>query len=310
LRESILLTCVKIKRKHQKEALVMIEKMEFGRTGHKSTRLLFGAAAFYNTTDPDDVKKTMDTVDRFGINHIDTARGYNKSEEMLGPWLKHNRERFFLATKTEARSFKDAMTDLEKSLDFLKTDHVDLWQMHCLAEPEEWEKARDEENGAIRAFREARDKGLVRFLGVTSHGMKAPVVLKSAVDYFDFDSVLLPYNYPIIQDNAYNKAFCQLYEDCKKRNRAIQIIKTIAIGPYPDAEGQTYNTWYKPLVSQSDINTAVSWAMNLENSFINSAAEMSLLEKIAQAADTNRSPVTDEQMRQLAEKTGMTNLFA
>lgn len=288
----------------------MLEKQEFGRTGHMSTRLLFGAAAFYNTTDPDVVKKTMDLVDEAGINHIDTAKSYGESQRMLGPWLKHNRKKVFLATKTENRTYKEGLEDIQKSLDLLQVDSVDLWQMHCLAEPEEWEKAKDEEKGVIRAFREAKEKGLVKYLGVTSHGMKAPSVLYNALQYYPFDSVLVPWNWSMMQDERYKTDFFRLSDACRESRTALQIIKTVCRGPWPEGTEPKLNTWYEPMTEQEDIDTAISWAMNLSHAFINSAAEISLLEKIIRAAGENRRSVNDEEMALRAEKMGMKNLFS
>ncbi|MDA3851650.1 MAG: aldo/keto reductase [Spirochaetaceae bacterium] len=271
---------------------------------------MFGAAAFYNTNDTDEVMRTMAQVEEAGINHVDTAKSYGESERLLGPWMKHNRKKVFLATKTESRGYKEAKEDIQCSLELLQTDHVDLWQMHCLAEPEEWEKAKDEEKGAIRAFKEARDEGLVRFLGVTSHGMKAPSVLASALEYFPFDSVLVPYNYAIMKDKNYAEDFNRLSQLCREKNTAMQIIKTICKGPYKEGEQGKYNTWYEPLTQQEDIDIAVGWALNRDHCFINSAAEMTLLHKIAKAAQTGHRTISDDEMARAAKRIGMSNLFA
>lgn len=288
----------------------MIEKKEFGRTGHNSTRLLFGAAAFYSTTEPDIVKKTMDLIEEAGINHIDTAESYGESQRALGPWLKHNHKKVFLATKTKYRTYKEAKEDLKLSLDLLQVDSIDLWQMHCLAEPEEWEAAKDEENGVIRAFKEAREEGLVRFLGVTSHGMKAPEVLTSALEYYPFDSVLVPYNYPIMEDPKYREDYKRLSELCMQTKTAMQIIKTVCKGPWPETAERNFGTWYEPLSSQKEINTAVGWALNQKHAFINSAADISLLPKIIAAAQMDNPPVDNETMAAVANNTGMSNLFS
>lgn len=286
----------------------MIEKSEFGKTGHFSTRLLFGAAAFHNTKDPDIVKEMMDLITEAGINHIDTAKSYGESQKMLGPWLKHNRKDIFLATKTEARTYKEAKDDLYESLDLLKVDSVDLWQMHCLAEPEEWETAKDREHGALRAFTEAREEGLVKYLGVTSHGMKAAGIVNQCINEYPFDSVLTPYNYSIIQNQTYQEDFFKLKKNCEEKNVALQIIKTICRRPWPEETKQKLNTWYEPFTNSEDIGIAIGWALKQKDVFINSAAEVSLLPYIIQAVEEARD-VSDDQMAEMAKKTGMTNLF-
>lgn len=286
----------------------MIEKSKFGRTNHFSTRLLFGAAAFYNTKDSDVVKKTMELVEQSGINHIDTAESYGESQKMLGPWLKHNRNKFFLATKTKYRTYKEAKEDIKKSLDLLNVDYVDLWQMHCLAEPEEWNNAKDPETGALRAFIEAKEEGLVKFLGVTSHGMKAANVMNTCINEFNFESVLTPYNYSMMQDNQYKSDFEMLYNNCKEKNVALQLIKTICKGPWPIDAEQTYNTWYEPLTNQADIDSAIGWALQKKGAFINSAADVTLLPKIIQAAEKNKK-VSEKEISDLAMNLGLSNLF-
>lgn len=285
-----------------------MEKLKFGRTGHLSTRLLFGAAAFYNTTDPDIVKKTMDIITEAGINHIDTAKSYGESQKMLGPWLKHNRKDIFLATKTELRTYKEAKEDIQRSLDLLQVDSVDLWQMHCLAEPEEWEIARDRENGVLRAFIEAKDEGLVKNIGVTSHGMKAAGIMNQCIEEYNFDSVLTPCNYIVLGDKTYSDDFIKLKENCKNKNVALQIIKTICKGPWPEGTEPKLNTWYEPFTNPEDIEIAIGWALKQEGAFINSAAEISLLPLVIKAVEKARD-ITEEEMADLAKRTGMSNLF-
>lgn len=288
----------------------MIEKKEFGRTGHKSSRLLFGAAAFYSCTNPDLVKKTMALVEESGINHIDTAESYGESQRMLGPWLKHNRKKVFLATKTKYRTYQEAKDDIKLSLDLLQVDQVDLWQMHCLAEPTDWEEVKNEETGAIRAFKEARDEGLVRFLGVTSHGMKAASIITQAIKYFPFESVLVPYNFSMMKDLQYKKDYEQLSSLCLKRNTALQVIKTICKGSWPKGTKRNFGTWYEPLSKQEDIDIALAWALQQKHVFINSAADISLLPKLIKAAQNSSQRISDKEMAEAAERIGISNLFA
>ena len=287
----------------------MIDTMQFGKTGHQSTRLLFGAAAFYNLTDQDTAMRTMDLVCEAGINHIDTAFSYGESQARLGPWLKHNRKKVFLATKSDKRTYTEAKEELHRSLDLLNTDAVDLWQMHCIMEENDWNTAMDEETGALRAFIQAREEGLVRFIGVTSHGMIAPAIHLKSIERFPFDSVLLPYNYPVMQDDDYSGRFEALIRDCEERKIAVQLIKTICRGPWDERADRAYDTWYDPLYRQEDISVAVGWAMKRKSAFINSAADTRLLPLMIKAAQSGHEEVTDEEMSAAASRIGMTNLF-
>src|SRR3954469_9605666 len=122
----------------RRKGKIMIEKLLFGRTGHLSTRTLFGAAALSEVTQ-DEADRTLDLLLEYGVNHIDTANSYGDSEERIGPWLERHRDAFFLATKTGERTYAGAMEHLHRSLNRLHTDHIDLWQMHFLVDPQEWE---------------------------------------------------------------------------------------------------------------------------------------------------------------------------
>ena len=260
----------------------MIEKKQFGLTGHESTRTLFGAAAFF-TVSQEEADRTMDILEEFGVNHIDTAASYGNSEIRLGSWLKHNRNKVFLATKTEERTYKEAKEELYRSLERLQVDSVDLWQMHLLVDPEQWDTAMSED-GALRAFIEAKEEGLIRYLGVTGHGVSAPSMHLKSLAKHPFDSVLLPYNYPMMKNAEYRTEFEKLASLCEKRGIALQTIKTLAKGPKPENSKDNFATWYEPLSTPEDIKFAVHWALSNDQIFINTAGDIHLLPLILQAA--------------------------
>ncbi|MBK7894199.1 MAG: aldo/keto reductase [Anaerolineaceae bacterium] len=259
----------------------MIEKIPFGRTGHNSTRTLFGAAAFWGTPQ-DEANKTLDLLLEYGVNHIDTAASYGDAELRLGPWLKNYRDQFFLATKTEKRTYQAAKDELHRSLDLLKTDHVDLWQMHILVEPDEWETAMGP-GGALEAFIEAREQGLTRFLGVTGHGTTVAQMHLKSLERFDFDSVLLPYNPTMMQNPQYAADFEQLVNVCQQKNVAIQTIKALAKGSWGD-KPKTHTTWYEPFSTQAEIDLAVQWVLSRPGVFLNTVGDTTLLPMVLDAA--------------------------
>ena len=164
-----------------------IEKIAFGRTGHQSTRLLFGAAAL-GRVDQSTADRTLEVLLQHGINHIDTAASYGDAELRIAPWLKRDRARFFVATKTGARRATEAREELHRSLDRMGVDHVDLWQLHSLADPIDWDTALSP-GGAIEAAVQAREEGLVRFIGVTGHGSQIAANRRRSLERFDFDTV-------------------------------------------------------------------------------------------------------------------------
>ena len=286
----------------------MIPKRQFGYTGHESTRIIFGAYALSRAT-KEDADQTLEILLKYDINHIDTAPMYGNSEKRIGPWMKDHREKFFLATKTRQRSYEGAWKDLQSSLNQLNADYVDLWQMHGLTNPVGWEKAMGSE-GTLKAFIEARDEGLARFLGVTAHGSKSAAMHKQSLERFDFDSVLLPYNYLMMQNTRYASDFNELIELCQKRNIAVQTIKSIARRPWNDLP-RTYTTYfYEPLETQDAINKSVHWALSLDDSFLITAGDMKLLPKMLEAAKQFKIKPSEMEMKKHVEDFSIQQIFS
>lgn len=259
----------------------MIEQRMFGRTGHMSTCTLFGAAAFSRVTQAE-ADATMETLMQYGVNHIDTANSYGEAEKRLGPWTGRYRDRFFLATKTEERSYAKAKEHLHRSLDLLKTDHIDLWQMHVMVKPDEWEQAMGA-GGALEAFIEAKEQGLTRAIGVTGHYTVVGWMHKRSLERYDFDSVLLPYNYAMMQNATYRADFEALMQLCQTRNVAVQTIKSCTRGPWA-TEAHTAATWYEPFSEQADIDTAVHWVLRRPGIFLNTPGDIHILPMVLDAA--------------------------
>lgn len=286
----------------------MIQKQEFGRTGHHSTQLIFGAYALSKAT-PKEADEVLEGILAYGINHIDMARLYGNAEERVGEWLKKQHGRFFLATKTRSRSYDGAWKDLRTSLDFLGVDRVDLWQMHGLTNPLAWEKVMAS-GGALQAFLEARDQGLVRFLGVTGHGSKVAAVHLRSLERYAFDSVLLPYNYWMMQNPTYAANFEALFQYCRSHNTALQTIKSIARRPW-DNRPKTFNTYfYEPFETQAAVDRAIHWAMALTGSFLITAGDMRLVGKILDAAARFERRPSEAEMLALTEEYGVRQIFS
>ncbi|MBU0511265.1 MAG: aldo/keto reductase [Chloroflexi bacterium] len=280
----------------------MIAKQAFGRTGHISTRTIFGAAALSRVTQAE-ADHTLEVLLEYGVNHIDVAASYGEAELRVGPWMEKHRQDFFLATKTEKRTYQGALGELRSSLERLRVDYVDLWQMHVLVDPEEWEVAMGA-GGALEAFIEAREQGLVRFLGVTGHGTTVAAMHQRSLERFDFDSVLLPLNYAMLQNPQYATDFEALISICREKNVAVQTIKGITRGPWGD-KPQTRSTWYEPLETQADIDRAVHWALGHTGVFLNTTGDIHLLPKVLDAAARFETAPSEAEMEQM----GMRPLF-
>lgn len=283
-----------------------IPVLPFGRSGHISTRTLFGAAALGSVTQKE-ADQVLDILLQFGVNHIDVAAGYGEAEVRIAPWLSKHREHFYLATKTGLRTAKEAKEELHRSLKRMQVDYVDLWQLHSLADPIEWDIALSP-GGALDAALEAKQQGLIRAIGVTGHGLQIAASHRRSLERFDFDSVLLPYNYITLQNAYYAEQFQALLATCQERNVAVQTIKSIAYRPWM-GRTHTQSTWYEPLTEQKDIDLAVHWVLRQPGIFLNTVGDIHLLPKVLDAASRFTSGPTDQEMADLVARSGMQPLF-
>jgi aryl-alcohol dehydrogenase-like predicted oxidoreductase len=284
----------------------MVPELTFGRTGHLSTRTIFGAAALGSVTQAE-ADRTLDLLLQYGINHIDTAASYGDSELRIGPWMPRHRKQFFLATKTGERSYAKARDGIRRSLERLQTDHVDLLQLHFLVDPAGWEVAMGP-GGALEAAIEAREQGLTRFIGVTGHEVAVAARHLDSLARFDFDSVLLPYNYLMMRNPQYAADFEALVELCQARDVAVQTIKGITRRRWGDRP-QTRATWYEPLEEQSAVDLAVWYVLGRPGIFLNTVGDIHALPKVLDAASRFEHAPSDEEMQALVTHLEMAPMF-
>ncbi len=282
----------------------MIERVPFGRAGHQSSRVIFGAAALSRMSQ-DRADPLLDLLDRYGVNHLDTAAGYGDSELRLAPWLAGRRADFFVATKTDQRTGVEARASLERSLERLGVDHVDLIQLHNLVEPDEWETAHGP-GGAVEALVAARDEGLTKYIGVTGHGLRIAGMHRSSLERFDFDSVLLPYNWVLLTDPDYRAEVEALRELARDRGVAVQTIKSMARRRWPQSEPPSVppravdrarravagpppkvprHSWYEPLADPAAAARSIRWVLAQPDLFLNSSSDAGLLAHTLATAD-------------------------
>lgn len=284
----------------------MIPRLPFGRTGHESSRIIFGAASLSRVTQ-DVADRTLDVLLEHGINHIDVAASYGEAELRLAPWLKRHRHDFFLATKTGERRAPEAKEQLHRSLDRLGADYLDLWQLHNLSDPIQWDTALSP-GGAIEAAVEAREQGLVKAVGVTGHGTQVAATHRRSLERFDFDSVLLPYNYLTMQIPYYAENFNALQATCRERNTAVQTIKSIAYRPWM-GRARTATTWYQPLSDPTDVALAIQWTLGRPGIFVISVGDVELLPHVLNAAERFEQAVADGDIQQMVQRLTMEPLF-
>jgi len=284
----------------------MIAKRPFGRTGHESTVTIFGAAALMRKG-KEEADRAMEILLKYGVNHIDTAPRYGDAELLIGPWMTRHRRDFFLATKTAKRTYGEAREEVQRSLERLRVDRVDLIQFHGLGHPDEWDMVMGP-GGALEAAVEAREKGWARFIGVTGHGWMIAAMHKRSLRRFDFDSVLMPYNYLMHTNDRYRNEFEEIVRICKERGVAVQTIKSLARGPWGTVP-QTRNTWYEPLEEQKDIDLAVHWVLGRGDVFLNTVGDVDLLPRVLDAASRFEMRPSREEMETLVQRNRMSSLF-
>ncbi|MCB1972624.1 MAG: aldo/keto reductase [Geminicoccaceae bacterium] len=275
-----------------------------------SSCVLFGGAALKDV-DQSVADRVLDLLLEHGVNHIDTAASYGDSELRIGPWMDRHRDDFFLATKTGDRSYKGARDSIGRSLERLRTDHVDLIQLHALIHPDEWDEAMGE-GGALEACVEAREQGLVRYIGVTGHGWNVAAMHRRSLLRFDFDSILLPYNWFTAHHGTYARDFEDVVALAERRDVAVQTIKSIARGPWSAIMERRRATWYEPLEEEEDIGVAVKWVLGRPGVFLNSVGDVDLLPAVLRAASGSDEPEAmpdNAVMAEMSQRMGLSSIF-
>jgi aryl-alcohol dehydrogenase-like predicted oxidoreductase len=285
----------------------LIVRSEFGKTGHRSSRTLLGAAAF-GSASQEQVDACLELALEHGVNHVDTAASYGESELRIGSWIRRHGQSFFLATKTGERSRQSARDEIRRSLERLSVDRVDLIQLHNLVEPGAWDQALGA-GGALEAAIEARDEGLVRFIGVTGHGLMAPTQHRRALERFAFDSVLCPFSFILWQDPDYRREVSALLDVCQTSRVAVQTIKAVVRAPWGERE-RTRATWYEPIEDPAEIDLAVHWVLrHPAGVFLNMPGDVNVVPKVLESAERLGECPPPEAMQAQLERLEMSPLF-
>lgn len=284
----------------------MIPRAPFGATGHDSSRAIFGAAALGDVS-KSDADRALDLLLEHGVNHIDVAASYGDAELRIATWLRQHPGTFFVATKTGERTYRGAREEIRRSLDRLGVDHIDSIQLHNLVDVIEWDTALSP-GGALEAAVEAREEGLVRFIGVTGHGLSVPEMHRRSLERFPFDSVLLPYNYVQMQDPRYASTFETLAAVCTERDVALQTIKSLAWRRW-EGRSKSASTWYEPLRDQADIDRAAHWVLGRPEAFLLTSGDVTILPMLLDAVERFERRPEDDEMERLAASREMSQLF-
>lgn len=285
----------------------MIERIAFGSTGHMSSRTLFGAAALGGMKQ-ERADRVLELLHQYGVNHIDTAASYGDSELRLAPFLKVHRKDFFLATKTGERTYHKAKDELHRSLERLGVDRVDLIQMHNLVDEKGWQTAMGP-GGVLEALIEAKEEGLVRFIGVTGHGTQVAAMHVRSLEKYPFASVLAPYNYSMMAQPDYAKDFDAMEKVCQARGVAIQTIKAIARRRWQEGDDAKRFSWYMPLRANGPLQRGVHYTLARPGLFLNTSSDATLLPAVLEAASKAVVAPTKAQMERDQRDEGIEPLF-
>ena len=237
-----------------------MEQRRLGRSGHQSSVLIYGAAALAEVdqaTADASIQLALDAR----INHFDVAASYGDAELRLGPWMPDVRDRIFLATKTGLRDREAAWAQINRSLERLQTDHVDLIQVHAVGDTEELDLV-TRPGGSLEAVVRARDEGLAGAVGITGHGNQAPATHLEALGRFPFDTVLTPLNWVLGQDPGYLAEYQALVAEIQAQDAGLMIIKVASRRNWPEPVEHGYTTWYEPFDDQERISAAVAWVLS------------------------------------------------
>jgi predicted aldo/keto reductase-like oxidoreductase len=246
-----------------------------------STVAIFGAAAFWEISQAE-ADRAMEMVIEAGINHVDVAPSYGQAEERISPWMKRERNRFFLGCKTMERTKEGAWNELHESLARLQTKSFDLYQLHAVKSIEELDQV-TMKGGALEALVDARKEGLIKFIGITGHGVNVPQVYLEALRRFEFNSVLFPLNFAQMANPEYKKHAEELIATCKTKDVGTMVIKTITKGPWEEKQKRTATTWYEPFDKRDEIQRAVNFALSYDVTGLCTAGDTRILPLVLEA---------------------------
>ena len=256
----------------------------------------FGAIVLMGMEQRDANRIVAEVVDK-GINYFDVAPSYGagEAETKLGPALEPHRKKVFLACKTMCRDTKGARKELERSLTRLRTDHLDLYQLHAVIRMEEVEQI-FAPGGALETFLKAREEGKVKHIGFSAHSEEAAL---SLLDRFHFDSILFPTNFVCFTAGHFGP---RVIAHAKEKGTARLALKAMAYTPWPSGEEHTYpKCWYKPISDPELAGLALRFTLSEDITAAIPPGDERLY-RIALQAAGGFKPLTESERRQLTER--------
>jgi predicted aldo/keto reductase-like oxidoreductase len=247
---------VKAEPKATQEEKGKLQKRPLGQTGEELSIIGFGGIVVMNA-EPEQARERVREAIEAGVNYFDVAPTYGDAEEKLGPALEPYRQQVFLACKTAERTREGAARELAQSLERLRTDHFDLYQLHGLSKMEDLETALGP-GGALETFLEAREKGQVRFLGFSAHSVE---VALAAMERFPFDTILFPFNYTLYFQANFGP---QVLARARDKGMGCLALKALARQVWPEEANRAEypKCWYQPVTHPKELELALRFTLS------------------------------------------------
>jgi len=279
-----------------------LERRVLGKTGERLSVLGFGGLVVSGATSDEAAHRVRAAIEA-GVNYFDVAPSYGNAEDMLGPALQLYRKSVFLACKTLERSRDDAAGELERSLQKLRTDHFDLYQLHAVTRPEEVEKIIGP-GGALEALAAARKAGKARFLGFSAHSVEAALPLMEAIE---FDTILFPVNYAAWNAGNFGP---QVLARARDKKMGILALKAMARGALAPGAARTHaKCWYEPLASPEEAIMGLRFTLSHPVTAAVPPGDEGLFALALELAK-KFTPLQDEEVREIKERAAqVTPLF-
>jgi predicted aldo/keto reductase-like oxidoreductase len=271
-------------------------RRRLGRTGQTISMVGFPGLSLRNYSQDEGTAKIHETFER-GLNYYDVAPAYGPNGECevkMGIGMEGiDRDKVFLSCKTKRRDKAGAKEELDRSLKRLKTDHFDLYQLHCLFEPDEVNEALDKSSGAMATILDAQKAGIVKYIGFSAHTSRAAI---AALQNFEFDTVMFPINFVEQQSIGMGK---QVIDLAHKQDAGIIAIKSISKGTWPEGTKPRGAWWYRWPEEQDELSLFYRWTMSQKN--LASAIPCSFFPQIDMCMEAARSftPITEDEVKQL-----------
>ncbi len=287
-----------------------MEKRRLGRTGHMSSIITLGCAALGRISQ-EEADKIIELALSHGVNHFDVAPTYGEAELRLSPWMKEHRDEIFLACKTGKRTKKEAADELKRSLERIGVDYIDLYQFHGLDDLKDLEIAFGPD-GALQAMLEARDEGIIKNIGITSH--RPPTIIE-ALNRFDLDTVLFPLNYVLRKHRCPENDYEPVLKLAKEMDIGTIVMKAFAKEPWPTSlaeqprEKRPFSTWYEPFDDPAAIDRCLWFALSNDVTTVASAGDIHLVPRIIDSAERYRRLTLEEQEQLVESAANLKPLF-